>query len=176
MLTQNCKGGLLLQRGVFLVSARDASIIADNLSKAGWIRGCVWAVNSSGRTIFVVHAHRGDGKRFVDGREKKSQRTLLRERPPRVGQEKSAPLSVPFAQLNRKTLRWEEVSQALCVIEKSQAGTRPGFLGEISPQLKVRRARSISPPLELERRSPRVVAWAKHKLRVPKRWPERPPS
>jgi len=61
---------LLLQRGVFLVSARDASIIADNLSKAGWIRGCVWAVNSSGRTIFVVHAHRGDGKRFVDGREK----------------------------------------------------------------------------------------------------------
>jgi hypothetical protein len=73
-------------------------------------------------------------------------------------------------------LRWEEVSQALCVIEKSQAGTRPGFLGEISPQLKVRRARSISPPLELERRSPRVVAWAKHKLRVPKRWPERPPS
>ena len=176
MLTQNCRGGLLLQRGVFLVSARDASIIADNLNKAGWIRGCVWAVNSSGRTIFVVHAHRGDGKRFVDGREKKSQRTLLRERPPRVGQEKSAPLSVPFAQLNRKTLRWEEVSQPYAFIEKSQAGTRPGFLGEISPQLKVRRPRSISPPLELERRSPRVVAWAKHKLRVPKRWPERPPS
>jgi hypothetical protein len=40
-------------------------IIADNLSKAGWGCGCVSAVDSSGRTIFVVDAHRGDGKRFV---------------------------------------------------------------------------------------------------------------
>ena len=78
-------------------------------------------MDSRGRTIFVADAHRGDGKRFVAGREKKSQRTRLRERPPRVGQEKSTPLSVPFAQLNRKTLRWEEVSQALCVMKK-----RPG--------------------------------------------------
>ena len=84
-------------------------IIADNLSKAGWSWGCVSAVDSSERTIFAVDAHR-DGKRSVNGREKKSQRTRLRARPPRVGQEKSAPLSVPFAQLNRKTLRWEEVS------------------------------------------------------------------
>jgi len=61
------------------------------------------------------------GKRFVAGLEKKSQRTRLRERPPRVGQEKSTPLSVPFAQLNRKTLRWEKVSQALCVIKKARS-------------------------------------------------------
>ena len=36
---------------------------------------------------------------------------------------------------SRKMLRGKEVSQASCVIEKSQAGTRPGFLGEI-PQWK----------------------------------------
>jgi hypothetical protein len=39
-------------------------IIAD-LSKAGWNWGCVSAVDSRGRTIFVADAHRGDGKRFV---------------------------------------------------------------------------------------------------------------
>jgi hypothetical protein len=118
-----------------------------------------------GRTIVVIYAHWGDGKRFVAGREKKSQRTRLRERPPRVGQEKSAPLSVPFAQLNRKTLRWEEVSEALMRHEKkSQAGTRPGLWGEIA-QLKVRGTRSISPSvLELERQPPCVA----HKLQVPK--------
>jgi hypothetical protein len=37
----------------------------DNLSKAGWSWGCVSAVESSGRTIFVADAHRDDGKRFV---------------------------------------------------------------------------------------------------------------
>jgi hypothetical protein len=31
-------------------------IIADNLSKAGWSLGCVSAVDSHGRTIFVVDA------------------------------------------------------------------------------------------------------------------------
>jgi hypothetical protein len=40
-------------------------IIADNLGKAGWSRGCVSAVDSRGQTIFVADAHRGDGKRFV---------------------------------------------------------------------------------------------------------------
>jgi len=107
---------------------------AGNLSKAGWRWDCVSAIDSNGRTIWIADAHRGDGKRFVAGREKKSQRTRLRERPPRVGQEKSAPLSVPFAQLNRKTLRWEEVSQALMRHEKK---ARPehdlAFLGEIAP-------------------------------------------
>jgi hypothetical protein len=33
-------------------------IIADNLSKAGWSWGCVSAVDSNGRIIFVVDAHR----------------------------------------------------------------------------------------------------------------------
>jgi len=34
-------------------------------SKAGWSWGCVSAVDSRGRTIFVADAHRDDGKRFV---------------------------------------------------------------------------------------------------------------
>jgi hypothetical protein len=40
-------------------------IIADNLSKAGWSWGCVSALDSEGRTIFVADAHRDAGKRFV---------------------------------------------------------------------------------------------------------------
>jgi hypothetical protein len=47
---------------------RDKSIweiIADNLSEIGWSWGCVSAIDSNGRTIFVADAHRDDGKRFV---------------------------------------------------------------------------------------------------------------
>ena len=40
-------------------------IIADNLSKAGWSWGCVSAIDSEGRTIWIVDAHRGDGRRFI---------------------------------------------------------------------------------------------------------------
>jgi hypothetical protein len=36
-----------------------------NLSKAGWSLGYVSAVDSRGRTIWIVDAHRGDGQRFV---------------------------------------------------------------------------------------------------------------
>src|SRR5260370_30970786 len=46
-------------------SLRYWEIIADNLSKAGWSWGCVSAVDSCGRTIFIADAHRDDGKRFV---------------------------------------------------------------------------------------------------------------
>jgi hypothetical protein len=49
---------------------KDWEIIADNLSKAGWSWGCVSAIDSNGRTIFVVDAHCGDGKRFVVRRQK----------------------------------------------------------------------------------------------------------
>jgi hypothetical protein len=34
-------------------------IIADNLSEAGWSWGCVSAVDSQGRTIWIADAHRG---------------------------------------------------------------------------------------------------------------------
>jgi hypothetical protein len=39
-------------------------IIADNLGKAGWSWGCVSALDSNGRTIFVADRHRG-GQRFI---------------------------------------------------------------------------------------------------------------
>jgi hypothetical protein len=39
-------------------------IIADNLSKAGWSWGCVAAVDSRWRTIWIADAHRGDWKAF----------------------------------------------------------------------------------------------------------------
>jgi len=44
---------------------RDWEIIADNLSKAGWSWGCVSAIDSNGRTIWIVDAHRDDGRRFI---------------------------------------------------------------------------------------------------------------
>jgi hypothetical protein len=40
-------------------------IIADNLSASGWSWGCVATVDSEGRTLWIVDAHRDDGKRFV---------------------------------------------------------------------------------------------------------------
>jgi hypothetical protein len=45
--------------------ASTTRFIADNLSKAGWSWGCVSTLDSQGRTIWIVDAHRGDGKRFV---------------------------------------------------------------------------------------------------------------
>ena len=40
-------------------------IIADNLSKAGWSLGWVSAIDSQGREIWIVDAHRDDGRRFI---------------------------------------------------------------------------------------------------------------
>ena len=40
-------------------------IIADNLSKAGWSLGWVSTLDLQGRTIWIVDAHRDDGKRYV---------------------------------------------------------------------------------------------------------------
>jgi hypothetical protein len=37
-------------------------VIADNLSKAGWSWGCVSAIDSEGRTIWIADAHRDDWK------------------------------------------------------------------------------------------------------------------
>jgi hypothetical protein len=44
---------------------KDWEIVADNLSKAGWSLGWVSALDCQGRTIWIVDAHRDDGKRFV---------------------------------------------------------------------------------------------------------------
>jgi hypothetical protein len=40
-------------------------IVADNLKKVGWSVGWVSAVDSEGRTIWIVDAHRDDGRRFI---------------------------------------------------------------------------------------------------------------
>jgi hypothetical protein len=40
-------------------------IIADRLSAAGLSWGCVSAIDSEGRTIWIAEAHRDDGKRFI---------------------------------------------------------------------------------------------------------------
>jgi len=40
-------------------------IIADNLHKASWSLGWVSTLDVKGRRIWVVDAHRGDGRRFV---------------------------------------------------------------------------------------------------------------
>jgi len=40
-------------------------IIADRLHDAGWSLGWVSAIDSQGRTIWIVDAHRDDGKRFI---------------------------------------------------------------------------------------------------------------
>jgi hypothetical protein len=47
------------------VPIRDWEIIADKLSASGWSWGCISAVDSEGRTIWIVDAHRDNGKRFV---------------------------------------------------------------------------------------------------------------
>ena len=51
-------------------------IIADRLSEAGWSWGCVSAIDSNGRPIWIVDAH-GYGKRFVVHAEEKQ--TAFRE-------------------------------------------------------------------------------------------------
>jgi hypothetical protein len=40
-------------------------LVGVNLSKARWSWGCVSAIDSSGRTIWIADAHRDDGKRSV---------------------------------------------------------------------------------------------------------------
>ena len=46
-------------------------IIADNIKKRGWTYDYVSTVDSQGRTIWIVDAYRGDGKRFVVRAEEK---------------------------------------------------------------------------------------------------------
>jgi hypothetical protein len=55
------------------------------LSKAGWSWGCVSAIDSDGRMIWIVDAHRDDGKRFVVYAEEKLTAFLELEVAIRVG-------------------------------------------------------------------------------------------
>ena len=49
---------------------KDWEVIATNLSRERWDWGCIVSMDSEGRDIFVVQAHR-DGKRFVVRADKK---------------------------------------------------------------------------------------------------------
>jgi hypothetical protein len=44
---------------------KDWEVVADNLKKAGLSSGWVSALDLEGRTIWIVDAHRGDGRRFI---------------------------------------------------------------------------------------------------------------
>ena len=55
-------------------------IVADNLSKVGWSLGWVSAIDSNGGTIWMVDAHRGDGKRFIAHADEKLTAFLELER------------------------------------------------------------------------------------------------
>ena len=46
-----------------MVSKKRSITIA--LRSAGWSWGCVSAIDSNGRTIWIADAHRDNGKRFV---------------------------------------------------------------------------------------------------------------
>jgi hypothetical protein len=45
--------------------SKNKFVLRDNLSKAGWSLGWVSAIDSAGRTIWIVDAHRDDGRRFI---------------------------------------------------------------------------------------------------------------
>jgi hypothetical protein len=59
-------------------------IIADNLSKADWSWGCVSAIDSNGRKIWIADAHR-DGQRFVVRADEKLAAFLELERAVCIG-------------------------------------------------------------------------------------------
>ena len=50
---------------MFLAAREVLKIIADNLSKAGWSWGCVSAMDTEGRTIWIADAHHGDDQPFI---------------------------------------------------------------------------------------------------------------
>ena len=60
---QSPEGELRSGAGGYGAPVKCWEIIADNLSKAGWTRGCVSAIDSNGRKIWIADAHRGDGQR-----------------------------------------------------------------------------------------------------------------
>jgi hypothetical protein len=61
-----------------VISGRTAAI--NNLHKAGWSLGWVTALDLEGRTIWIVDAHRDDGKRFVVHADEKLRAFLELER------------------------------------------------------------------------------------------------
>jgi hypothetical protein len=63
LATSRARGRIFAKAWSFWVKRR-WEIAADRLTKAGWSWGYVSAIDSSGRTIWIADAHRGDGKHF----------------------------------------------------------------------------------------------------------------
>jgi len=60
-------------------------MIAVDLSKAGWSFGFVSALDVEGRTIWIVDAHRDDGRRFIVRADEKLTAFLELERAVCIG-------------------------------------------------------------------------------------------
>jgi hypothetical protein len=69
---------------------------SDNLLEAGWSWGCVSAVDSNGRTIFVADALRGDRKRFVVRADEKLT-AFVEKSPSRAGTPRQRVLSAKLS-------------------------------------------------------------------------------
>jgi len=88
-------------------------IIADNLKKAEWSLGWVSALDSEGRTIWIVDAHRGDGKRYVGRADEKLAVFLELDRRFALAAtclDNDAPFLPNSASLNRSLNRREDTS------------------------------------------------------------------
>jgi len=55
-------------------------IIADRLHCDGWSWGCCSVVTTKNRVLFIIDAHRGDGRRFVISSDEKLTAFLELER------------------------------------------------------------------------------------------------
>jgi hypothetical protein len=55
-------------------------LVAEKLSNAGWSLGWVSAMDSEGRTIWIVDAHRDNGNRFIVTADEKLRAFLDLER------------------------------------------------------------------------------------------------
>src|SRR2546428_9147344 len=105
-------------------------ILADNLKKAGWSWGCVSAVDSCGRMIWIVDAHRDDGKRFVVHADEKltafvELESVIHSRAANC-LDKLARFSADLASLNGSEIRWRTFSrQALRLFRTRQSQNQP---------------------------------------------------
>ena len=128
-------------------------IIAVSLSKAGWSLGWVSAVDSEGRTIFVVDAHRGDGKRFVVRADEKLSRECATPTPDpyRRGFNSEQENSEEAANQWDRGLG-EEKPQPVLVDERPFMGRTPG-----GKRPRLRQIRPMPPRFVQPNQEPRLV-------------------
>jgi hypothetical protein len=94
-------------------------IVADKLSKAGWSWGCVSAIDSKGRTIWIADAHRDDGKRFVVRADEKLTAFMELEAAVSLNPRRLAPQDHAYRQAKQ--------TKKPAVVESSMPFHAPGF-------------------------------------------------